>query len=159
MQKALEYLTSGSDIDPDKILQGALFEVNYDEMVIAKNIEIFSLCEHHVLPFFGKVHLAYIPHGKVIGLSKIPRIVDVFARRLQVQERRTVHIAETIPGGIQRTDEEYLGAKYAAALRRRQTRRRGSSARRAGQEIPHHRHAGEQRGYGPRSRPGRSAGP
>jgi len=101
MQKALEYLTSGSDIDPDKILQGALFEVNYDEMVIVKDIEMFSLCEHHVLPFFGKVHVAYIPNGKVIGLSKIPRIVDVFARRLQVQERLTVQIAETIQRAIQ----------------------------------------------------------
>ena len=96
MQKALEYLTSGSDSDPDKILQGALFDVGYDEMVIVKDIEMFSLCEHHVLPFFGKVHVAYIPNGKVIGLSKIPRIVDVFARRLQVQERLTVQIAETI---------------------------------------------------------------
>jgi len=101
MQKALEYLTSGSDIDPDKILQGALFEVNYDEMVIVKDIEMFSLCEHHVLPFFGKVHVAYIPNGKVIGLSKIPRIVDVFARRLQVQGRLTVQIAETIQRAIQ----------------------------------------------------------
>jgi GTP cyclohydrolase I len=101
MQKALKYLTSGSDIDPDKILQGALFDVSYDEMVIVKDIEMFSLCEHHVLPFFGKVHVAYIPNGKVIGLSKIPRIVDVFARRLQVQERLTVQIAETIQRAIQ----------------------------------------------------------
>src|SRR5260221_11890412 len=100
MQKALEYLTSGSDIDPDKILQGALFEVNYDEMVIVKDIEMFSLCEHHVLPFFGKVHVAYIPNGKVIGLSKIPRLVDVFARRLQVQERLTTQIAECIQQAI-----------------------------------------------------------
>jgi GTP cyclohydrolase IA len=101
MQKALEYLTSGSDSDPDSILQGALFDVSYDEMVIVKDIEMFSLCEHHVLPFFGKVHVAYIPNGKVIGLSKIPRIVDVYARRLQVQERLTVQIAETIQRAIQ----------------------------------------------------------
>jgi len=101
MQKALKYLTSGSDVDPDRILQGALFDVSYDEMVIVKDIEMFSLCEHHVLPFFGKVHVAYIPNGKVIGLSKIPRIVDVFARRLQVQERLTVQIAETIQRAIQ----------------------------------------------------------
>jgi len=101
MQKALEYLTSGSQTDPDKILQGALFDVDYDEMVIVKDIEMFSLCEHHVLPFFGKVHVAYIPNGRVIGLSKIPRIVDVFARRLQVQERLTVQIAETIQRAIQ----------------------------------------------------------
>lgn len=101
MQKALEYLTHGADVDPDRILQGALFNVNYDEMVIVKDIEMFSLCEHHVLPFFGKVHVAYIPNDKVIGLSKIPRIVDVFARRLQVQERLTVQIAETIQRAIQ----------------------------------------------------------
>ena len=101
MQKALEYLTRGSEADPDKILQDALFEVNYDEMVIVKDIEMFSLCEHHALPFFGKVHVAYIPDGKVIGLSKIPRIVDIFARRLQVQERLTVQVAETIQRAIQ----------------------------------------------------------
>jgi GTP cyclohydrolase IA len=100
MQKALQYLTNGHDKNPDEILQGALFQVNYDEMVIVKDIEMFSLCEHHVLPFFGKVHVAYIPNGKVIGLSKIPRIVDVFARRLQVQERLTVQIAETIQRAI-----------------------------------------------------------
>jgi GTP cyclohydrolase I len=101
MQKSLEYLTQGSAADPDKILQGAMFDVNYDEMVIVKDIEMFSLCEHHLLPFFGKVHVAYIPNEKVIGLSKIPRIVDVFARRLQVQERLTVQIAETIQRAIQ----------------------------------------------------------
>lgn len=101
MQKALEYLTRGSEADPDKILQDALFDVNYDEMVIVKDIEMFSLCEHHALPFFGKVHVAYIPDGKVIGLSKIPRIVDIFARRLQVQERLTVQVAETIQRAIQ----------------------------------------------------------
>ena len=101
MEKALKYLTQGHDQDPEQILKGALFEVTYDEMVIVKDIEMFSLCEHHILPFFGKVHVAYIPNGKVIGLSKIPRIVDVFARRLQVQERLTVQIAETIQSAIQ----------------------------------------------------------
>ena len=101
MQKALEYLTRGAEIDPDRILRDALFEVDYDEMVIVKDIEMFSLCEHHALPFFGKVHVAYIPDGKVIGLSKIPRIVDIFARRLQVQERLTVQVAETIQRAIQ----------------------------------------------------------
>ena len=101
MQKALEYLTKGHSEKPDEMLQGALFGVNYDEMVIVKDIEMFSLCEHHVLPFFGKVHVAYIPNGKVIGLSKIPRIVDIFARRLQIQERLTVQIAETIQRAIQ----------------------------------------------------------
>jgi len=101
MEKALKYLTQGHDQDPEQILKDALFEVTYDEMVIVKDIEMFSLCEHHILPFFGKVHVAYIPNGKVIGLSKIPRIVDVFARRLQIQERLTVQIAETIQSAIQ----------------------------------------------------------
>jgi GTP cyclohydrolase I len=101
MQKALEYLTKGSRENPDAVLRGALFEVTYDEMVIVKDIEMFSLCEHHLLPFFGKVHVAYIPHGRVVGLSKIPRLVDIFARRLQVQERLTVQIAETIQNAIQ----------------------------------------------------------
>jgi GTP cyclohydrolase IA len=101
MQKSLEYLTKGYHEDPDQVLQGALFEVTYDEMVIVKDIEMFSLCEHHLLPFFGKVHVAYIPHGRVLGLSKIPRLVDIFARRLQVQERLTVQIAETIQNAVQ----------------------------------------------------------
>jgi GTP cyclohydrolase IA len=101
MQKTLDHLTQGYRKDADEVLRGALFEVTYDEMVIVKDIEMFSLCEHHLLPFFGKVHVAYIPNGKVIGLSKIPRIVDIFARRLQVQERLTVQIAETIQRAIQ----------------------------------------------------------
>jgi GTP cyclohydrolase I len=101
MQKALEHLTKGYNEDPNTILRGALFDVTYDEMVIVKDIEMFSLCEHHLLPFFGKVHVAYIPNGKVVGLSKIPRLVDIFARRLQVQERLTVQIAETIQNAIQ----------------------------------------------------------
>jgi len=100
MERALQYLTRGSQEDPAKILRGAMFDVSYDEMVIVKDIEMFSLCEHHLLPFFGKVHVAYIPNGKVIGLSKIPRLVDVFARRLQVQERLTTQIAETIQDAI-----------------------------------------------------------
>ena len=101
MERALQYLTRGYNEDPEKILQDALFTVSYDEMVIVRDIEMFSLCEHHVLPFFGKVHVAYIPNGKVIGLSKIPRLVEVFARRLQVQERLTTQIAETIQHAIQ----------------------------------------------------------
>ena len=101
MAKALQYLTKGYSEDPDAVLRGALFEVNYDEMVIVKDIEMFSLCEHHLLPFFGKVHVAYIPNGKVLGLSKIPRLVDIFARRLQVQERLTVQIAQTIQNAIE----------------------------------------------------------
>lgn len=94
--QALEYLTSGYRADLRKILHKALFSVAYDEMVIVKDIELFSLCEHHMLPFFGRCHIAYLPHGKVIGLSKIARLVDVFARRLQVQERLTTQVAETI---------------------------------------------------------------
>jgi len=101
MQKALEYLTKGYQQDAGAVLQGALFEVSYDEMVIVKDIEMFSLCEHHLLPFFGKVHVAYIPNGKVLGLSKIPRLVDIFARRLQVQERLTVQVAEMIQEAIE----------------------------------------------------------
>ncbi len=99
--KALQDLTKGYHEDPEQILRDALFEVDYDEMVIVKDIEMFSLCEHHVLPFFGKVHIAYIPKGRVIGLSKVARLVEVFARRLQVQERLTVQIAETIQKVVQ----------------------------------------------------------
>ena len=100
VEQALRYLTKGYEIDSEKILKGALFTVEYDEMVIVKDIEMFSLCEHHMLPFFGKVHVAYIPNGKVIGLSKIPRLIDAFARRLQVQERLTTQIAECIQNAI-----------------------------------------------------------
>ena len=93
-------LTKGYEMDAGKILNEALFEVSYDEMVIVKDIEMFSLCEHHLLPFFGKVHVAYLPRNKVIGLSKIARLVDMFARRLQIQERLTNQIAETIQEAI-----------------------------------------------------------
>ncbi|MCL4403039.1 MAG: GTP cyclohydrolase I FolE [Acidobacteria bacterium] len=96
VDKALRFLTSGYRTDVKKLVNGALFTVKYDEMVIVKDIEFFSLCEHHLLPFFGKVHVAYLPKDRVIGLSKIPRIVDVFARRLQIQERLTQEIAQTI---------------------------------------------------------------
>src|SRR6185312_4640340 len=96
VERALRFLTSGYTADVDQVLNGALFTVDYSEMVIVKDIDFYSLCEHHLLPFFGKCHVAYVPSKKVIGLSKIPRIVDVFSRRLQVQERLTNQIAETI---------------------------------------------------------------
>jgi GTP cyclohydrolase I len=95
-EKALRYLTSGYSADIHHIVNGALFDVKYDELVIVRDIEFFSMCEHHLLPFFGKMHVAYLPDSKVIGLSKIPRIVDVFARRFQIQERLTQQVAETI---------------------------------------------------------------
>jgi GTP cyclohydrolase IA len=98
---AFQFLTKGYQQDPDTMLKNALFTVSYDEMVIVKDVEVFSLCEHHMLPFFGKVHVAYIPNGKVIGLSKIPRLIEIFSRRLQIQERLTTQIAETIQKAIQ----------------------------------------------------------
>src|ERR1700675_484038 len=101
VRRSWEFLSRGYKEDPDAMLHIALFILLYDEMVIVKDIEMFSLCEHHMLPFFGKVHVAYIPKGKVIGLSKIPRLVEVFARRLQVQERMTQQIAETIQKTIE----------------------------------------------------------
>ncbi len=106
--RSLRFFTTGYEQNPKEIMNGALFEVSYDEMVIVKDIEFYSLCEHHMLPFFGRVHVAYIPKGKVIGLSKIPRIVEMFARRLQVQERLTVNIAETL--------EELLEPKGVAVV-------------------------------------------
>jgi GTP cyclohydrolase IA len=96
VEKALRYLTSGYTQDIGKIVNGAIYEVKYDEMVIVKDIEFFSMCEHHMLPFFGKMHIAYIARNKVIGLSKLPRIVDIFARRLQIQERLTQEVAQCI---------------------------------------------------------------
>ena len=100
-EQALRFLTSGYQMDPAKILNGALYTVKYDEMVIVKDVEFFSLCEHHLLPFYGKIHVAYLPGNKVIGLSKIPRIVDMFARRLQLQERLTQQVAQTLQEAIE----------------------------------------------------------
>lgn len=94
--KALQYLTHGYDLKPNEILKSAMFEEDYSQMVVVKDIEVYSMCEHHMLPFFGKAHIAYIPNGKIVGLSKIPRVVDAFARRLQVQERLTNEIRDCI---------------------------------------------------------------
>ena len=110
--KALKYLTSGYQTDLKKLVNDAIFEEKYNDMVIVKNVEIFSMCEHHLLPFYGKAHVAYIPNGKIIGLSKIPRIVDMFARRLQVQERLTEDVSKTLneilkPQGVAVVIEAY----------------------------------------------------
>ena len=106
--KAMRFLTSGYAMNPVELLNGALFDVTYDEMVIVKDIEFYSLCEHHMLPFFGRIHVAYVPKGRVVGLSKIPRLVEMFARRLQVQERLTTQIAATL--------EEVLRPKGVAVV-------------------------------------------
>ena len=99
--KSIQFLTQGYNIDPDQILKDALFKEDYKQMVIIKNIELYSLCEHHLVPFFGKAHIAYIPNNYIVGLSKIPRIVDVFSRRLQVQERLTKEISECLQKNLQ----------------------------------------------------------
>lgn len=99
--KAWQFLTHGYGLDPDEVLRSALFEEDYSEMVLVKDIEVYSLCEHHALPFFGKAHVAYIPNGRIVGLSKIPRVVDVFARRLQVQERLTLQIRDAVERVLQ----------------------------------------------------------
>lgn len=106
--KAYEFLTTGYKINIKRLLNDAIFNEKYDEMVLVKNIDFYSLCEHHLLPFYGKVHVAYIPDGKIVGLSKIPRIVDMFSRRLQLQERMTQQIADTI--------EEFLQPKGVAVV-------------------------------------------
>jgi GTP cyclohydrolase IA len=100
VEKAMRFLTRGYEQDPAEVLNQALFTVTYDEMVVVKDIDLYSLCEHHLLPFHGKAHVAYLPNGKVVGLSKIPRLVDIYARRLQVQERLTVEIAEAIQDAV-----------------------------------------------------------
>jgi len=94
--KAMQFLTHGYDINPDEIVRQAIFHEEYSEMVIVKDIEVYSLCEHHLLPFFGKAHVAYVPNGKIVGLSKIPRVVDAYSRRLQVQERLTIEIRDCV---------------------------------------------------------------
>ncbi len=96
MAKAMQFLTHGYDLNPDEIMQKAIFHEEYSEMVIVKDIEVYSMCEHHMLPFFGKAHIAYVPDGKIVGLSKLPRIVDAYSRRLQVQERLTIEIRDCV---------------------------------------------------------------
>ncbi|MEY3236764.1 MAG: cyclohydrolase FolE [Bacteroidota bacterium] len=96
MAKAMQYLTHGYDINPDELINQAIFHEEYSEMVIVKDIDVYSMCEHHMLPFFGKAHVAYIPDGKIVGLSKVPRVVDAYSRRLQVQERLTIEIRDCI---------------------------------------------------------------
>jgi GTP cyclohydrolase I len=110
--KAYDFLTSGYQMDVEKVMNKAIFHEKYDEMVIVKNIDFYSLCEHHMLPFYGKVHVAYLPDGKIIGLSKIPRLIELFSRRLQVQERMTQQIADTLkeylnPRGVGVVTEAY----------------------------------------------------
>lgn len=141
--KAMQFLTQGYHQDPVEILKGAMFEETYNEMVIVKDIELYSLCEHHILPFFGKAHVAYIPSGHIVGLSKIPRIVDVFSRRLQVQERLTEQILECIDStlkpigvavvieashmcmmmrGVQKQNSVTTTSDFTGAFKRKETR-------------------------------------
>ena len=128
MAKAYEFLTSGYKLEIDKVMNGAIFNERYDEMVLVKNIDFYSMCEHHLLPFYGKVHLAYIPDGKIIGLSKIPRIVEVFTRRLQVQERMTQQIAYTINKFLQPKGVAVVTEAYHMCMMMRGVEKQNSSA-------------------------------
>lgn len=125
---AYEFLTKGYNLDINEVMNEAIFTEKYDEMVIVKNIDFYSMCEHHMLPFYGKVHVAYIPKGKIIGLSKIPRIVDVFARRLQVQERMTQQIAETISEYIQPEGVAVVSEAFHMCMMMRGVEKQNSSA-------------------------------
>jgi GTP cyclohydrolase I len=126
--KAYEFLTRGYQEDIDEVLNGAIFNEKYDEMVLVKNIDFYSLCEHHLLPFYGKVHVAYIPNGKIVGLSKIPRIVEVFARRLQVQERMTQQIADTIEEYLQPNGVAVVSEAFHMCMMMRGVEKQNSSA-------------------------------
>jgi len=125
---AYEFLTSGYHKDVEKVVNDALFNEKYDEMVLVKNIDFYSLCEHHMLPFYGKVHVAYIPDGKIIGLSKIPRIVEIFARRLQVQERMTRQIADTLEKYLQPRGVAVVSEAYHMCMMMRGVEKQNSSA-------------------------------
>ena len=126
--KAYEFLTRGYQEDIDEVLNGAIFNEKYDEMVLVKNIDFYSLCEHHLLPFYGKVHVAYIPNGKIVGLSKIPRIVEVFSRRLQVQERMTQQIADTIEKYLQPNGIAVVAKAFHMCMMMRGVEKQNSSA-------------------------------
>lgn len=125
---AYEFLTSGYNKKIEEVMNDALFNEKYDEMVLVKNIDFYSLCEHHMLPFYGKVHVAYIPDGKIIGLSKIPRIVDVFARRLQVQERMTQQIADTLEKYLQPRGVAVVSEAHHMCMMMRGVEKQNSSA-------------------------------
>ncbi|NWF90198.1 MAG: GTP cyclohydrolase I FolE [Ignavibacteriaceae bacterium] len=126
--KAYEFLTTGYKQNIKKILNDAIFNEKYDEMVLVKNIDFYSLCEHHLLPFYGKVHVAYIPDGKIVGLSKIPRIVDMFSRRLQVQERMTQQIADTIEEQLQPKGVAVVSEAFHMCMMMRGVEKQNSSA-------------------------------
>ncbi len=126
--EAYEFLTKGYKQNIEEVLNDAIFTEKYDEMVLVKNIDFYSLCEHHMLPFYGKVHVAYIPNGKIVGLSKIPRIVDVFARRLQVQERMTQQIADTIDKYLQPVGVAVVSEAYHMCMMMRGVEKQNSSA-------------------------------
>lgn len=126
--EAYKFLTNGYEQNIDKVMNGAIFNEKYDEMVLVKNIDFYSMCEHHLLPFYGKVHLAYIPDGKIIGLSKIPRIVEVFSRRLQVQERMTQQIADTINKFLQPKGVAVVTEAYHMCMMMRGVEKQNSSA-------------------------------
>jgi len=128
VSEAYEFLTKGYDQNIEDVLNDAIFTERYDEMVLVKNIDFYSLCEHHMLPFYGKVHVAYIPNGKIVGLSKIPRIVDVFARRLQVQERMTQQIADTIDKYLQPVGVAVVSEAYHMCMMMRGVEKQNSSA-------------------------------
>ncbi len=126
--EAYEFLTAGYQKDIDDVLNNAIFTEKYDEMVLVKNIDFYSMCEHHMLPFYGKVHVAYIPNGKIVGLSKIPRIVEVFARRLQVQERMTQQIADTLEKYLQPVGVAVVSEAYHMCMMMRGVEKQNSSA-------------------------------
>ena len=126
--KAYEFLTRGYQQDIDEVLNGAIFNEKYDEMVLVKNIDFYSMCEHHLLPFYGKVHVAYIPNGKIVGLSKVPRIVEVFSRRLQVQERMTQQIADTIAKYLQPIGVAVVAEAFHMCMMMRGVEKQNSSA-------------------------------